>query len=94
MSFGVVSGVGGGIGVLDRVFIVEEKGAVFGVNLGHSCVEVHATIELSFGVVSGVTPSIHVLDGAVLEIFRHLHPHWFEWQNDVFFAQKCIQLIC
>jgi len=34
-------------------------------------------------MVSGVGPGIHVLDGvqgrAVLEIFRHLRPHWIEW---------------
>jgi len=48
---------------------------------------VHELIELSFGVVSRVGPGIHVLDGvhvpqgegAVLQIFWHLHPHWFEW---------------
>jgi len=45
-----------------------------------------AAIELSFGVVSGVGSGIHVLDGvhvpqkeeAVLGIFLHLRPHWFE----------------
>jgi len=47
-----------------------------------SCAEVREPIELSFGMVSGVGPGIHVLDGgscapkegAVLGIFRHLHP--------------------
>jgi len=34
MPFGVVSGVGRGMGVLDGVVIVEEKGAVLKVNLG------------------------------------------------------------
>jgi len=53
----------------------------------HSSAEVRAAIELSFGMVSGVGPDIRVLDGghvpqrggAVLGIFRHLRPHWFEW---------------
>ena len=34
MQFGMVSGVGQGMGVLDGVVIVEGEGAVFGVNLG------------------------------------------------------------
>jgi len=33
MPFGVVSGVGRGMGVLDGVEIVEGEGAVFGVNV-------------------------------------------------------------
>jgi len=49
--------------------------------------EVCEPIELSFGVVSGVGPGIDELDGgpcaqgegAVSGIFRHLHPHLFEW---------------
>jgi len=52
-----------------------------------SCMEVREPIELSFGVVSGMVPGIDVLDGvhmpqgegAVSGIFRHLHPHLFEW---------------
>jgi len=38
MPFGVVSGVGPGIGVLDGVEIVEGEGAVLGVNVGHPIV--------------------------------------------------------
>ena len=38
MPFGVVSGVGRWIGVLDRVEIVEREGAVLGVNEGHPIV--------------------------------------------------------
>jgi len=38
MLFGMVSGVGQGMGVLDGVEIVEGVGAVFGVNLGHPIV--------------------------------------------------------
>jgi len=36
MLFGVVSGVGRGMGVLDGVEIVEGEGTVLGVNVGHS----------------------------------------------------------
>jgi len=35
MLFGVVSEVGRGMGVLDGVDIVERKGAVLGVSVGH-----------------------------------------------------------
>ena len=35
MPFGVVSGVGGGMGVLDGVKIVEGEGEVLGINVGH-----------------------------------------------------------
>ena len=38
MPFGVVSGVGLGVGVLDGVVIVEGEGAVLEVNLGHAIV--------------------------------------------------------
>jgi len=38
MPFGVVSGVGQGIGVLDGVVISEGEGVVLGVNLGHPTV--------------------------------------------------------
>ena len=38
MPFGVVRGVGRGMGVLDGVVIVEGEGAVLGVNLGHPTV--------------------------------------------------------
>jgi len=38
MPFGVVSGVGRRIGVLDAVEIVEGEGAVLGVNMGHPIV--------------------------------------------------------
>jgi len=31
-------------------------------------------------------------EGAVLGIFRHLHPIGLNRQNDIFFAQKCIRL--
>jgi len=64
MLFGMVSGVGQGLGVLDEVSIVEGEGAVLWVNLEHpivtngsllhSYVEVRELIELLFGVVSGV----------------------------------------
>jgi len=35
MPFGVVSGVGRGMGALDGIEIVKGEGAVFGVNVGH-----------------------------------------------------------
>jgi len=35
MLFGVVSGVGQGMGVLNGVKIFEREGAVLGVNVGH-----------------------------------------------------------
>jgi len=38
MLFGVSSGVGRGMGVIDGVVIVEDEGAVLGVNLGRSIV--------------------------------------------------------
>jgi len=38
MPFGMVSGIGRGMGVLDGVVIVKGKGAVLGVNLGHPIV--------------------------------------------------------
>ena len=38
MLFGMVSGVGQGMGVLDGVVIVKGEGAVFGVNLGRRIV--------------------------------------------------------
>ena len=38
MPFGMVSGVGRGMGVLDGVVIVKGEGAVFGVNLGRPIV--------------------------------------------------------
>jgi len=70
MWFGMVSGVGRGMGVLDGVVIVEGDGAVLGVNLRchmgmllRSCAEVRESVKLSFGAVSGVTSGIHVLDG-------------------------------
>jgi len=58
----------------------------------HSCAEVREPIELSFGMVSDVGPGIYVLDRgsrapkgrAVVGIFRHLRPHWFE------LAERCI----
>jgi len=42
---------------------------------------------MPFGMVSGVATGIHVLDGvhvpqkveAILGIFQHLRPQWFEW---------------
>jgi len=71
MPFGMVSGVGQRMGVLDAGGDNEVEGAVLGLNLGvplkpvrtllHSCVEVHEPIELSFGVVSVVGPFIGVL---------------------------------
>jgi len=74
MPFGVVRGVGRGMGVLDGVIIVEWEGAILEVNVGRPivtngtllrrCVEVRRAIELSFGVVSGVVLGIHVLDGS------------------------------
>jgi len=38
MPFGIVSGVSRMMGVLDGVVIIEGKGAVLGVNLGHPTV--------------------------------------------------------
>jgi len=38
MPFGVVSGVGQGMGVIDGLVIVEGEGAVFGVNFGRPIV--------------------------------------------------------
>jgi len=72
MPFGVVSGVGLGMGVLNFGGDRRRGRAVLGVNLGrpivtmgtllHRCVEVRTVIKLLFGVVSGVGPVIHVLD--------------------------------
>ena len=75
MPFGVVSGVGLVMGVLDFGGDVEGEGAVWGefaashcnqwgINLLRRCVEMRTAIELSFGVVSGMDPGIHVLDGS------------------------------
>ena len=64
----MVSRVGQGMGVLDRVATVEGEEAVLGVNFGRPIVNnrdllrssavVRKPIELSFGVVSGVGPRI------------------------------------
>jgi len=74
MPFGVVNGVGLGMGVLDFGGDRRRGRGSLGVNLRRPivtngillrcCVEVRITIELSFGVVSGVGPGIHVLDGS------------------------------
>ena len=40
MPFGVVSGVSRGIGVLDRVEIMEREGVVLGANVGHPIVTI------------------------------------------------------
>jgi len=40
MPFGVMSGIGRGMGVLDGVVIVEGEVVVFGVNLGRSIVTI------------------------------------------------------
>ena len=74
MPFGVVSGVGLGMGALDFGGDRRRGKGSLGVNLRrliitngtllHRCVEVRTAIELSFGVVSGVGPGIHVLDGS------------------------------
>jgi len=61
MPFGMVSGVGWGLGVLDgggdlskgKGSFGAESGVTHG-NLLHSCAEVHEPIELSFGLVSGM----------------------------------------
>ena len=63
MPFGIMSGVGRGMGVLDRSGYRRRVGAVFGVNLGRpvvtnenlwrSCAEGRAAIELSLEEVSG-----------------------------------------
>jgi len=78
MPFGVVSGVGQGMGVLDGGCYRWREGAVLRVNLGRpivangpmgtllrSCAELCEPIELLFGMVSGVTQGIHVLDGGL-----------------------------
>jgi len=38
MPYGMMSGIGRGMAVLDGLVIVEGEGAVFGVNLGHPIV--------------------------------------------------------
>jgi len=52
MPYGVVSGVGQGMGILDGMEIVKGEGAVFGDFVVYLCES--APIVLSFGVVSGV----------------------------------------
>ena len=78
MPFGVMRGVGRGMGLLDGVVIVEggrdSFGGEFGASHSHrnqcglccvpgSCAKVREPIELSFGVVNGVGLGIRVLDG-------------------------------
>ena len=69
MPFGVVSGVGLGMGVLDFGGDRRRGRSSLGVNLWRPTVtngdfveSLCITIKLSFGVVSGVGPGIHVLD--------------------------------
>jgi len=71
VSFGVVSGVGLRMGVLNFGGNRRSEGAVLGVNLGRPIVTngdfvalLCGAIELSFGVVNGVGPGIHVFDGS------------------------------
>jgi len=70
MPFGVVSGVGLGMGVLHfggdrrRGRGNLQRPIVTNGNVLRRCVEVRTAIELSFGVVSGVGPGIHALDGS------------------------------
>ena len=74
MPFGVGSGVGLGMGVLDFGGDCRRERGSLGVNLRrpiitmrtllHRCVEVRRAIELSSGVVSGVGLGFHVLDGS------------------------------
>jgi len=75
--FGMVSGVGWGMGVLDGWWSLKGRGNFGGeFNLGrpivssgmqwtslHSCVEVHEMFKLLFGVVIVVGPGTGVLDG-------------------------------
>jgi len=68
----------------------------------HSCADVHTAIELSFGMVSGV--GVDVLDGATclkekgmflawfLVFFSICTPIHFSGWNDIFFAEKCVEL--
>jgi len=50
MPFGVVRGVGRGMGVLDGVLIIEGEGAVLGVNLRHPIVTNGAFAMRSFQI--------------------------------------------
>jgi len=89
VPFGVVRGVGRGMGVLDFDGDRQRRRDSFGGECGashcnqrgtllRSCVEVCIAIELSFGVVSGVGQGIDVLDGVHVPQ-RELCPHSFEW---------------
>ena len=75
MPFGVVNGVGLGMGVLDFGSDRRRGRGSLGMNLWRPfvangdfvaslCESAYRTIELSFGVMSGVGPGIHVLDGS------------------------------
>jgi len=71
MPFGVVSGVGRGMSVLDGVHYHRRRRAFLGVNLGcpivvngtllRSCAKVSEPMDMTFGVVSGVGLCIRVL---------------------------------
>jgi len=72
MPFGMMSGVGRGMGVLDFGGDRRKEGAVLAVNLGRPIVTNgdfvaslcgSTAIELSFGMVRAVGPGIDVLDG-------------------------------
>jgi len=97
VPFGVVRGVGRGMGVLDFGSDRQREGAVLGVNLRRPIVTNGDFVALLCRSASSDRvvvwsgewggPNTDVLDGvympqgegAVLGIFRHLRPHWFEW---------------
>jgi len=78
MPFGVLSGVGQGMGVLDGVVIVEREGAVLDVNLGRPT---QAVVPFNFSAV--VAPIRDETPGAVLgkNIGGGLVPHHLGGSN-------------
>ena len=70
MLFGMVSGDGRGMGVLDRGGYLQRGRGTFGSEFGtfhvttgdvlHCCAEAREPIELSFGVVSGLSQGLGV----------------------------------
>jgi len=108
MPFGVVSGVGREMGVLDGVVIIKREWAVLGVNLGRPVVTIGAFVAYLCGsaysdraVICGsewVSPGIdvHMPQGKrlFLAFFGICAPIRLNGQNDALFAEKCIRLVC